>query len=118
MIRLFSFLLIFFLHHELKGQSKRSIKLFQEAKDNYNIGEFENAIEIYDKILKSEPDNCNALYLVGLAYKKLKNYNEYERYFIKYTKLTCTQHIDQVHFDLSNYFLSNCLLYTSDAADE
>ena len=105
MIRLFSFLLIFFLYQELIGQSKRSIKLFQEAKDNYNIGEFENAIEIYDKILKSEPDNCNALYSIGLAYKKLKNYNEYERYFIKYTKLNCTQHIDQVHFDLSNYFL-------------
>ena len=80
MIRLFSFLLIFFLHQELIGQSKRSIKLFQEAKDNYNIGEFENAIEIYDKILKSESDNCNALYSIGLAYKKLKNYYYYEKY--------------------------------------
>ena len=107
MIRLFSFLLIFFLHQESIGQSKRSIKLFQEAKDNYNIGEFENAIEIYDKILKSEPDNCNALYWIGLAYKKLKNYYYYENYFIQYTKLTCTLHIDQVHFDLSNYFLRN-----------
>lgn len=107
MIRLFSFLLIFFLHQELIGQSKRSIKLFQEAKDNYNIGEFENAIEIYDKILKSEPDNCNALYRVGLAYKKLNNYYDYERYFIQYTKLNCTQHIEQVHFDLSNHFLRN-----------
>ena len=107
MIRLFSFLLIFFLHQELIGQSKRSIKLFQEAKDNYNIGEFENAIEIYDKILKSEPDNCNALYRIGLAYKKLNNYYDYERYFIQYTKLNCTQHIDQVHFDLSNHFLRN-----------
>ena len=107
MIRLFSFLLIFFLHQELIGQSKRSIKLFQEAKDNYNIGEFENAIEIYDKILKSEPDNCNALYRIGLAYKKLNNYYDYERYFIQYTKLNCTQHIDQVHFNLSNHFLRN-----------
>ena len=107
MIRLFSFLLIFFLHQELIGQSKRSIKLFQEAKDNYNIGEFENAIEIYDKILKSEPDNCNALYRIGLAYKKSNNNYDYERYFIQYTKLNCTQHIDQVHFDLSNHFLRN-----------
>ena len=107
MIRLFSFLLIFFLHQELIGQSKRSIKLFQEAKDNYNIGEFENAIEIYDKILKSEPDNCNTLYRIGLAYKKLNNYYDYERYFIQYTKLNCTQHIDKVHFDLSNHFLRN-----------
>ena len=107
MIRLLPFLLIFFLHQELIGQSKRSIKLFQEAKDNYNIGEFENAIEIYDKILKSEPDNCNALYRIGLAYKKLNNYYDYERYFIQYTKLNCTQHIDQVHFDLSNHFLRN-----------
>tara|TARA_B100000989_G_scaffold170296_1_gene127525 strand:+ start:1448 stop:3247 length:1800 start_codon:yes stop_codon:yes gene_type:complete len=105
LIRLFSFLLIFFLHQESIGQSKRSIKLFQEAKDNYNIGEFENAIEIYDKILKSESDNCNALYWIGLSYKKLKNYYYYEKYFIQYTKLTCTQHLDQVHFDLSNYFL-------------
>ena len=107
MIRLFYILIIFFLHQELIGQSKRSIKLFQEAKYNYNIGEFENAIENYNKILKSEPDNCNALYGLGLTYKKLKNYYDYEKFFIQYAKLGCKQHIDQVHFDLSNYFLRN-----------
>tara|TARA_S200000501_G_scaffold379011_1_gene446322 strand:+ start:15363 stop:17165 length:1803 start_codon:yes stop_codon:yes gene_type:complete len=105
LIRLFSFLLLIFLSLKLTGQSKRSIKLFQEANNNYNIGEFENAIEIYSKIIKSEPENCNAIYRIGLAYKKLKKYNDYEKYFIKYTKLTCLQNIDQVHFDLSNYFL-------------
>ena len=47
------------------------------------------------------------MYRIGLANKKLKNYYDYERYFIQYTKLTCTQHLDQVHFDLSNYFLKN-----------
>ena len=81
LIRLFSFLLIFFLHQELMGQSKRSIKLFQEAKDNYNIGEFENAIEIYNKILKSEPNNCNAIILSYAGIKSLKMENNISEVF-------------------------------------
>ena len=77
LIRLFSFLLLIFISLKLTGQSKRSIKLFQEANSNYSIGEFENAIEIYNRIIKSEPENCNAIYRIGLAYRELKKYNDF-----------------------------------------
>ena len=87
------------------GQSKRNLKLFKDANSNYDIGEFNLAVDIYKKILKSDPENCDAIYKLGLAYKKLKKFNDFKYYFVKYSELSCPKNLDLVHFELSNYFL-------------
>ena len=97
----------------LIGQSKRNLKLLKDANYNYSIGEFNIAVDIFNKILKSEPESCDVIYKLGLAYKKLNNFDDFKNYFIKYSELSCSKNLDLVHFDLSNYFLGIGLISKS-----
>lgn len=113
MIRYFTISIFIFFSLELIGQSKRNLKLFKDANYNYDIGEFNLSVEGYNKILKSDPENCDVLFKLGLAHKKLKEFNEFKNTFVKYSNLSCSNYSDQVHFDLSNYFLGVGLISKS-----
>ena len=114
LIRYLPLLFFVFFSFKLTGQSKRNMKLFKDANYNYDIGEFNLAIDTYNKILKSEPGNCDVIYKLGLAYKKLKKFNDFKNYFARYTVLSCNRNLDQVNFDLSNYFLGIGLISKSE----
>ena len=89
------------------------MKLFKDANYNYDIGEFNLAVEGYNKILKSDPENCDVIYKLGLTYKKLKKFDDFRNNFVRYSNLRCLNYSDQVHFDLSNYFLGVGLISES-----
>lgn len=59
---------------KFKGDAKPVRKLENECRDYYNDCEYEEAIKVCDKILKSNPQNHHALTYKVLSYYYLKDY--------------------------------------------
>ena len=51
-------------------------KLFNQAQDNYNIGEYATAVQLLERALKIEPKNAQAHYRLGSCYYELANYKK------------------------------------------
>ena len=77
-------------------------QIFQNADQEIKKTNFRKAIQYYNLILKKEPNNQNAYILLGLAYHKIKKYDDAIENYKKAIKLK--PDIAVTYFYLGNIF--------------
>jgi len=86
---------------------KKATKFYKEGNALYSIGDFDSAIDLFLKSLKSDPDFCPAIYKLGLSYKKINMFSDYKNWLLVYNDKLCQQNKDDVSYYLGEfYFLS------------
>ena len=94
---------------------KKFEKFYSEGNEMFRIGEFDKAIDFFNKSLKLNPLFCPSIYKLGLSYKKNNNFKKYEENFTKYIEINCINYNDEVSFGLGEYnFLKGMLKKSSD----
>ena len=109
MTRLLIFLCFFnFLSSQSYSQNyKKATKFYKEGNALYSIGDFDSAIDLFLKSLKSDPDFCPAIYKLGLSYKRINMFSDYKNWLLVYNDKLCQQNKDDVSYYLGEfYFLS------------
>ena len=109
MTRLLIFLCFFnFLSSQSYSQNyKKATKFYKEGNALYSIGDFDSAIDLFLKSLKSDPDFCPAIYKLGLSYKRINMFSDYKNWLLVYNEKLCQQNKDDVSYYLGEfYFLS------------
>lgn len=109
MTRLLIFLCVFnFISSQSYSQNyKKATKFYKEGNALYSIGDFDSAIDLFLKSLKSDPDFCPAIYKLGLSYKKINMFSDYKNWILVYNDKLCQQNKDDVSYYLGEfYFLS------------
>ena len=107
--RLLIFLCFFnFISSQSYSQNyKKATKFYKEGNALYSIGDFDSAIDLFLKSLKSDPDFCPAIYKLGLSYKKINMFLDYKNWLLVYNDKLCQQNKDDVSYYLGEfYFLS------------
>ena len=107
--RLLIFLCFFnFISSQSYSQNyKKATKFYKEGNALYSIGDFDSAIDLFLKSLKSDPDFCPAIYKLGLSYKKINMFSDYKNWLLVYNDKLCQQNKDDVSYYLGEfYFLS------------
>ena len=107
--RLLIFLCFFnFISSQSYSQNyKKATKFYKEGNALYSIGDFDSAIDLFLKSLKSDPDFCPAIYKLGLSYKKINMFSDYKNWLLVYNDKLCQQNKDDVNYYLGEfYFLS------------
>lgn len=107
--RLLIFLCFFnFLSSQSYSQNyKKATKFYKEGNALYSIGDFDSAIDLFLKSLKSDPDFCPAIYKLGLSYKRINMFSDYKNWLLVYNDKLCQQNKDDVNYYLGEfYFLS------------
>lgn len=111
--RLLIFLCFFnFLSSQSYSQNyKKATKFYKEGNALYSIGDFDSAIDLFLKSLKSDPDFCPAIYKLGLSYKKINMFSDYKNWLLVFKDKLCQQNKDDVSYYLGEfYFLSGNIL--------
>ena len=113
MTRLLIFLCFFnFISSQSYSQNyKKATKFYKEGNALYSIGDFDSAIDLFLKSLKSDPDFCPAIYKLGLSYKRINMFSDYKNWLLVYNDKLCQQNKDDVSYYLGEfYFLSGNIL--------
>ncbi len=98
------FLLLFLNTGLMYSQKlKKFEKLYNEGNKMLDIGEFDNAIDLFNKSLKLNDTYCPSLYKLGLSYKKIQDFEKFEKYYNKYLDVKCYKNFDEVCFGLAEY---------------
>ena len=109
MTRLLIFLCFFnFISSQSYSQNyKKATKFYKEGNALYSIGDFDSAIDLFLKSLKSDPDFCPSIYKLGLSYKRINMFSYYKNWLLVYKDKLCQQNKDDVSYYLGEfYFLS------------
>ena len=106
MTRLLIFLCFFnFLSSQSYSQNyKKATKFYKEGNALYSIGDFDSAIDLFLKSLKSDPDFCAAIYKLGLSYKRINNFSDYKNWLLVYKDKICQQNKDDVSYYLGEFY--------------
>ena len=109
MTRLLIFLCFF---NFLSGQSysqnyKKATKFYKEGNALYSIGDFDSAIDLFLKSLKSDPGFCPAIYKLGLSYKRINMFSDYKNWLLVYNNKLCQQNKDDVSYYLGEFYFLN-----------
>ena len=107
--RLLIFLCFFnFLSSQSYSQNyKKATKFYKEGNALYSIGDFDSAIDLFLKSLKSDPDFCPSIFKLGLSYKRINMFSDYKNWLLVYNDKLCQQNKDDVSYYLGEfYFLS------------
>lgn len=107
--RLLIFLCFFnFISSQSYSQNyKKATKFYKEGNALYSLGDFDSAIDLFLKSLKSDPDFCPAIYKLGLSYKRINMFSDYKNWLLVYNDKLCQQNKDDVSYYLGEfYFLS------------
>ena len=107
----FIIILLFFklllVNDILSQNTKKATKFYKEGNALYSIGDFDSAIDLFLKSLRSDHNFCPAIYKLGLSYKKKNIFLEYKNWLLVYKDKMCQQNKDDVNFYLGEfYFLS------------
>lgn len=110
------FISFFIISGNIHSQKlKKYERFYSEGNEMFRIGEFDKAIDLFNKSLKLNPSFCPSIYKLGLSYKKNNNYKKYEENFTKYIDLNCFKYNDEVSFSLGEYnFLKGMLKNSND----
>ena len=103
---LFIFSIIFFLVSDsvFSQNKKKAVKFYTEGNNFFKVGDFESAINFYLKSNKADPNFCSAIFKLGLSYKKVNKLQDFKKWFLIYTNLKCSGNIDEVKYNLGEYF--------------
>ena len=97
----------FFSSQSYSQNYKKATKFYKEGNALYSIGDFDSAIDLFLKSLKSDPDFCPAIYKLGLSYKRINMFSDYKNWLLVYNDKLCQQNKDDVSYYLGEfYFLS------------
>ncbi len=83
---------------------KKYVKFYLKGNDFFAIGEFEEAIIFYKKSVNLNPSYCPAIYKLGISYKKTSKFTDFVSTFSSYEKLSCIKFIDDVKFQMGEYY--------------
>ena len=81
---------------------------YNDAVKNFQNGKINEAKEICTEILKSEPGNFNAYYLLGVIAFQTRNYKQSEELISKAIEIN-SENFEFYNFDLKNFDLINHL---------
>ena len=95
---------IIFINNLYSQNTKKATKIYKEANALYSVGDFDSAIELFLKSLKSDPDFCPSIYKLGLSYKKKNLFSNYKNLFLAYKDKKCLKKKDDVNFYLGELF--------------
>lgn len=70
----------------------------EKANDYFELTNYPEAIKYYEKTLKKDPNNAEALRNIAFSHKKLKNYTAAEEYYQKTTSLSNVLASDHLHY--------------------
>tara|TARA_B100001057_G_scaffold85312_1_gene81123 strand:- start:4141 stop:5889 length:1749 start_codon:yes stop_codon:yes gene_type:complete len=83
---------------------KKAVKFYTEGNNFFKVGDFESAINFYLKSYKVDPNFCSAIFKLGLSYKKINKLGDFKKWFLRYTNLKCSENIDEVNYNLGEFF--------------
>ena len=94
---------------------------YKRGYDEVSNGNYQLAIKYLLKAAETSPDNPDVYNLLGFSHRKLDKLEESFMYYNSALKLNprhlgANEYIGELYLRKNN--LNNCLLYTSDAADE
>ena len=105
-----------------------------EARQAVKENRFQDALDLFEIILKNDPDHIDSLYLASVSSRYLKNFDESKALIERLLLIApdmgrAYQELGHINRDMGNMEkavihyrqaceLNPCLLYTSDAADE
>ena len=95
---------IIFINNLYSQNTKKATKIYKEANALYSVGDFDSAIDLFLKSLKSDPDFCPSIYKLGLSYKKKNLFSNYKNLFLAYKDKKCLKNKDDVNFYLGELF--------------
>ena len=95
---------IIFINNLYSQNTKKATKIYKEANALYSVGDFDSAIELFLKSLKSDPNFCPSIYKLGLSYKKKSLFSNYKNLFLAYKEKKCLKNKDDVNFYLGELF--------------
>ena len=75
---------------------------FNQANAAYNSGNYDNAVELYQKILNTEMESVPVYYNMGNAYYKMRNYPMAIYYYEKALKLDPSNEDVQTNLQIAN----------------
>ena len=103
---LFLFSIIFFLVSDcvFSQNKKKASKFYTEGNNFFKVGDFESAINFYLKSYKADPNFCSTIFSLGLSYKKINKLGDFKKWFLRYTELKCSENIDDVNYNLGEFF--------------
>ena len=103
---LFVFSIIFFLVSDsvYSQNKKKAVKFYTEGNNFFKVGDFESAINFYLKSYKADPNFCSTIFSLGLSYKKINKLGDFKKWFLRYTELKCSENIDDVNYNLGEFF--------------
>ncbi|MCO6499986.1 MAG: OmpA family protein [Vicingus serpentipes] len=84
-------IVILFTNSYLFGQIKK-------ANSYFDLEQYHDAIINYEKILKKTPSNQEATQKIAFSYRKLKDYNNAEKYYAKATELNPTESSNYLYY--------------------
>jgi len=83
---------------------KKASKFYTEGNNFFKVGDFESAINFYLKSYKADPNFCSTIFSLGLSYKKINKLGDFKKWFLRYTELKCSENIDDVNYNLGEFF--------------
>ena len=95
---------IIFINNLYSQNTKKATKIYKEANALYSVGDFDSAIELFLKSLKSDSNFCPSIYKLGLSYKKKSLFSNYKNLFLAYKEKKCLKNKDDVNFYLGELF--------------
>ena len=103
---LFVFSIIFFFVSDcvFSQNKKKAAKFYTEGNNFFKVGDFESAINFYLKSYKADPNFCSTIFSLGLSYKKINKLGDFKKWFLRYTELKCSENIDDVNYNLGEFF--------------
>ena len=103
---LFVFSIIFFLVSDcvFSQNKKKAAKFYTEGNNFFKVGDFESAINFYLKSYKADQNFCSTIFSLGLSYKKINKLGDFKKWFLRYTELKCSENIDDVNYNLGEFF--------------
>lgn len=85
----------------LLGISNFSFAQLKKANSYFKLGSYNDAITIYEKVLKKDSSNIDATQKIAFSYRKLKDYNNAEIYYARATKINPEQSDNYLYYGQS-----------------
>ena len=73
------------LYNKLASElfAEQADKVYEEGHKLYSDGKYEEALEVFEKVLKMNPEQLSAIYFTGRAYHRLEKYDMAVEYYNK-----------------------------------
>jgi tetratricopeptide (TPR) repeat protein len=91
-----------------RSAEENADRLYQEARLNYEAGQFQEAIILFEKILATDPGNMATTLYSGISYMEVDQYNQADKSFSK-----IIAHNDNLFIEQAEWYLGFCYLMTN-----